>query len=123
MIPINKKTDELITKIADNIEYKFEHEGCPVPIKKINSFMLDCLSQIKNDYPEVVREGIEISDAFCRNAASAPDLENVRIRCWQYLKEKNKILDTKNADACKVRAAICAMHSEMKAHLFQQLVL
>ena len=116
MIPLDNQTYEIITKISDRMEFLFDHEQRPIPVIEINKFKLDCLKLIQDKCPDIAKDGISVSFAYCEGHANAKDLENARVKCWTYIHKKYDIDDNKSKEVCMVKAVIGALHSELNSY-------
>lgn len=106
--------DELIDLVESAVGESYE---------KCIRFMLGCVVLVKNHLPDVGREAVEIAKKYWLGAKENPDeLENARVKCWNYLDEQNASTNTQEKQYCALRAVICILYAEPPSDDISELI-
>lgn len=80
---------------------------------KCNILILDCLKLIDQSLmPDIGIEALSVARRYWKEKdVDEKSLEDIRIRCWKYLKERGESTDFENPRVCSLRAVICSLYS------------
>lgn len=73
--------------------------------------MLRCLAVIPIQLPQVAISAIDLATRYWNDRSIPKDeLEEARVRCWNYLDEQSASTNTIDPEACALRAVICVLY-------------
>lgn len=103
---------DMAVDVVEILERFQEEFGLKETYKRVNHFMISYLSNMKDSLPEVAHNGLQIAEKFHDGLSTHIDLENARVKCWEFLDKKSASLDVTDPENCAVRAAICFLYAD-----------
>lgn len=101
----NRQVFALISEIHRRHELAEVYQQCLL-------FMVDCLRLVEHLLPTVAQQALAVAEKFCNGTASAEELLEQRLLCWNYLEERELSFAFELKRARLVRATLCALYPE-----------
>ncbi|WP_434632858.1 hypothetical protein [Chromobacterium sp. CV08] len=79
--------------------------------KKSVDFMGKCLEVVYDDMPSVGQQAFSTYQEYLNGTVSSEELTNERVKCWNYLDEKDIAYDAKNKENNLLRAIMGVLHA------------
>lgn len=97
---IDKLTNIMLEATSDN------YEACV-------RLMLKCLSLVQECCPSIALAGIAVANKYwIDNSADAMELNDARVKCWDFLEGESASANTHEKTFCAVRAVICVLYTK-----------
>lgn len=102
----NREVFALISKIHRSHKLAEVYPQCLL-------FMVDCLQLVEHGLPPVAQHALAVAEKFCNGTASAKQLLEQKLLCWNYLDERKLSFAFELKRARLVRATLCALYPEV----------
>jgi hypothetical protein len=98
----NKKINNLLMEVSEKFN---KNEDYFLYMR----FMLDCLSFIQDDCPDIGKNSISIAEDFFEGKSNVEELTRARVACWEFLEKKKKNAGSRKIENNQMRSVICVL--------------
>jgi len=80
--------------------------------KQCIQFMLECLSLIEQKLPSIAVEALTVAKEYLAGRTSLESVSEMRLQCWQYLRQHYPGVLFKHSEVNAIRAVIFLLHAQ-----------
>jgi len=88
----------------------------------VRCVMLEAMESAQVPKPKIVQDALIIGREFQSGVASAKQLEQSRVSCWEFADSRSASTDFSDPEVCAVRAAICFLYADPPSEDLPELV-
>lgn len=106
--------DQLVDVIESDVGDSYEQCIC---------LMLGCITLVEKFLPKIGFEALELARKYwMEKSINSSQLEEARVRCWQYLDKRNASTNTQEKEYCALRSVICVLYVEQPSDDIGELI-